>query len=144
MPVLEPVTDVETVAHELWSAVGPLLRRLIAEKSMPFGQVSVLGRLEREGPLTTSDLAARERVRPQSMAQTVGELEQAGLLTRGPDPDDRRKVRLHLSAVGVQTLARERRASQQWLVQAVGERLDEREQVELLRAAELIARLTTP
>jgi len=38
--------------------------------------------------------------------------------------------------------ARERRASQRWLVQAVAERLDGGEQAELLRAAELIARLT--
>src|SRR5437868_1524017 len=103
--------DVETVAHELWSAVGPLVRRLIAEKSMPFGQVSVLGKLEREGPLTCSGLAARERVRPQSMAQTVGELEAAGLLTREPDAADRRKVLLSLSPAGAATLERERRAS---------------------------------
>ena len=38
------------------------------------------------GPQTTSALAAAERVRPQSMAQTIAELEAAGLVARRPRP----------------------------------------------------------
>ena len=40
----------------------------------------------------SSDLAAAERVRPQSMAQTVAELEAAGLRQPRPDPDDGRRA----------------------------------------------------
>ena len=42
--------------------------------------------------MSVSDLAAAEHVRPQSMAQTVGDLEDEGLVSRRPDPDDRRRA----------------------------------------------------
>ena len=54
--------------------------------------MTVLGRLDREGPASISDLAAAERMRPQSMAQTVRDLEAAGLVSRRPDPDDGRRA----------------------------------------------------
>ena len=63
------------LAHELRETVGRLVRRLRAEPGPPVAQLAVLGRLDREGPASISDLAAAERMRPQSMAQTVRELE---------------------------------------------------------------------
>ena len=41
------------------------------------------------GPAGVSDLAVAERVRPQSMAQTVGDLEADGLVERAPGPQRR-------------------------------------------------------
>ena len=55
--------------------IGQLIRRLRAERrDLSLAQVTVLGRLDRGGPAGVSDLAAGERVRPQSMASTVAAL----------------------------------------------------------------------
>ena len=94
---------VETVplAHELRETLGRLVRRLRAEPGLPpVAQLTVLGRLDREGSASTSDLAAAERMRPQSMAQTVRDLEAAGFVSRRPDPDDGRRALVELTALG--------------------------------------------
>ena len=63
--------DIPLVASELRVVIGQLVRRLRAEHGFSLAQGAVLGRLDREGASSTSDLASAERVRPQSMAQTV-------------------------------------------------------------------------
>src|SRR5438270_8686538 len=85
-----PSSQVANAASELRLVLGQLVRRLRAEYTFPVAQASVLSRLDREGAQTTSALAAAERVRPQSMAQTLTELEATGLIERRPDPADRR------------------------------------------------------
>ena len=132
---------VEELAHELWCVLGPLLRRVLGCKAMPFTQLSVLSRLERDGAGTTSELAAHERVRPQSMAATVAELQGRGLVDRAPDPSDGRKILIRLTEAGVQTLRRERAASQEWLRLALAEHLETAERAELGRSLRLIGRL---
>jgi DNA-binding MarR family transcriptional regulator len=110
---------VETVpmAHEFRETIGRVLRRLRAEASgqPPVGQMAVLGRLDREGPASTSDLAAAERMRPQSMAQTVRDLETAALVSRRPDPDDRRRVLVELTQAGRERLRASRAQRETWL-----------------------------
>src|SRR3954452_19303473 len=99
-----PVESV-TMAHEFRETLGRLIRRLRAEAGEPpVGELSVLGRLDREGPASTSDLAAAERMRPQSMAQTVRDLESAGLVSRRPDPGDGRRVLVELTPAGRERL----------------------------------------
>jgi DNA-binding MarR family transcriptional regulator len=136
----EPAID--TLTHDFWSAITPLIRRVFASYSMPYTQMSVLSRLDRCGPATSSELAAQQHVRPQSMAATVGELESAGLVHRTADPGDGRKVLVTITSSGRETLARERANSQQWLRTALSERLTPAEQVELGRVISLIERLT--
>ena len=46
------------LAHELRETLGRLVRRLRAEPGPPVGQLAVLGRLDRDGPASVSDLAA--------------------------------------------------------------------------------------
>src|SRR3954453_18298412 len=79
-------TDSALLASELRLIVGRLIRRMRAEGRFPLAQGAVLGRLDRCGAATVSALAAAERVRPQSMSQTVSELEADGLVSRRPDP----------------------------------------------------------
>ena len=89
-----------TVASDLRVVLGQLIRRLRAEHRFPISQGAVLGRLDREGPQSTSDLAAAERVRPQSMAQMLGDLEAEGLITRTADRNDGRRTLIDLSPAG--------------------------------------------
>ncbi|HEY6638663.1 MAG TPA: MarR family transcriptional regulator [Solirubrobacterales bacterium] len=97
-------------------------------------------RFDREGPVSVSDLAAAEKVRPQSMAQTVGELEADGLVKRRPDPDDRRRALVDLTPAGRETLEDDRGRRVGWLVSAI-EELPARDQAVLARATAIIGRL---
>src|SRR6201989_343826 len=103
------------MAHELRETLGRLVRRLRAEGGQPpVGQMAVLGRLDREGPASTSDLAAAERMRPQSMAQTVRDLESAGLVSRRPDPGDARRMLVELTPAGLERLRATRAQRETW------------------------------
>src|ERR1700750_2252207 len=92
--------DTGALALELRETLGQIVRRLRAESSLAVPQGVVLGRLDREGPQSISDLAAGAHMRPQSMAQTVRELEEAGLVARRPDPGDRRRAFVEGSGAG--------------------------------------------
>jgi DNA-binding MarR family transcriptional regulator len=114
-------TEIAPLASELRVVLGQLVRRLRAEHRFPISQGTVLGRLDREGPRGVSDLAAAERVRPQSMAQTVSDLEGEGLVGRRPDPDDGRRALVSLTAAGREALESDRRQREGWLVAAIEE-----------------------
>jgi DNA-binding MarR family transcriptional regulator len=136
------IVDLTRSASELRIVLGQLIRRLRAEHSFSLSQGVVLARLDREGPQTTSALATAERLRPQSMAQTVAELQVAGLVSRRPHPIDRRQVLIELTDEGRRTLAADRRRREGWLAQAMAEELTPDEQETLIRAVPLLRRLT--
>jgi DNA-binding MarR family transcriptional regulator len=135
--------DVVTAAGELRLVLGQLVRRLRSEYAFPIAQASVLSRLDREGARTTSSLAAAERVRPQSMAQTVAELEADGLVSRRPDPEDGRRVLIELTRAGRERLREDRRRREGWLAEAIASELTRDEQEALLAAVPLLERLAS-
>lgn len=134
-------TDTALIASELRVVLGQLMRRLRSEHRFPLSHGAVLGRLDREGPQSVSELAVAERVRPQSMAQTVGELEADGLVARRPDRSDRRRASVELTEQGRETLLGDRRQREGWLAEAIDADLSTDEQVVLARAVELLRRL---
>src|SRR5262249_57973273 len=87
-------------ASDLRIVLGQLVRRLRVEHRLPLSHGTVLARLEREGPETTSSLAVAERVRHPSMAQTVADLEGEAFVSRTPDPVDRRQVLIAITDAG--------------------------------------------
>jgi len=111
-----PARDVDAVAGRLHTVALHLLRRLRSEDEA-FGvsppRLSALSVVVRAGPITIGELAAAERVRPPTMTRLVDGLEGDGLVTREPHPDDRRSVRVRVTAKGkrVSTGGRSRRAS---------------------------------
>jgi DNA-binding MarR family transcriptional regulator len=113
--------DITPLASELRVVLGQLIRRLRAEHRFPISHGTVLGRLDREGARSVSDLAVAERVRPQSMAQTVSDLEGDGLVERNPDPGDGRRALVSLTAAGKEALEADRRNREGWLVKAIEE-----------------------
>jgi DNA-binding MarR family transcriptional regulator len=134
-------TDTALVASELRAVLGSLLRRLRAEHRFPISQGAVLGRLDRCGPQSVSELAVAERVRPQSMAQTVSDLEAERLVARRPDPNDGRRALVELTADGHLALDSDRRQRAGWLAQAMERDLSPSEQEVLAEAVELLRRL---
>ncbi|RBM23023.1 MarR family winged helix-turn-helix transcriptional regulator [Streptomyces sp. PT12] len=111
-------------AGDVWVVFTRLRRRINAldeAKGLSSAQASVLMRLDKAGPASASDLAAVERVRPQSMARTVAALEDAGLVERRPDPDDGRRQLIELTRTGRERRLDDRRAREAWLARSLQE-----------------------
>jgi DNA-binding MarR family transcriptional regulator len=140
MPVREPPTSL--LAHELRETLGRVIRRLRAEPGPSVGRMAVLGRLDRDGPSSISDLATSEKMRPQSMAQTVSDLQAAGLVSRRPDPTDGRRAFIELTARGRELLQTTRARRETWLTEALDSRLDANERALLHEAVVLLERIT--
>jgi DNA-binding MarR family transcriptional regulator len=133
--------DAAQLASDLRVVLGQLMRRLRVEHRFSISHGAVLGRLDREGSQSVSDLAAAERVRPQSMAQTVGELQAAGLVSRQPDPSDGRRALVDLTPEGRAVLVADRRQREGWLAQAISNGFSPGEQQTLFEAVALLRRL---
>jgi DNA-binding MarR family transcriptional regulator len=132
------------IAADLRALLGQLNRRL--RQQADFGdltrsQLNVLSRLDRQGPATVSELARAEGVRPQSMGATVAALEEAGLVRRDPDPDDRRKSSISLSETAREQIAANRLIRQDWLQQALSRELSDAELERVREALSLLSRI---
>ena len=139
MPVRELTSPL--LAHELRETIGRLVRRLRVEPGPSVGRLAVLSRLDREGPASISDLAGRERMRPQSMAQIVHDLESAGLVSRRPDPADRRRAFIELTTAGLDLLQTTRAGRETWLTEVLERELDADERALVHEALALLSRI---
>jgi len=139
MPVQPPATT--PLAHELRETLGRVVRRLRVEPGPSVGRMAVLGRLDRDGPSSISDLAARENMRPQSMAQTIHDLEADGLVSRRPDPSDGRRAFIELTTAGLDLLQTTRARRETWLSDALERELDPSERTLLHEALTLLRRI---
>ena len=104
---------------------------------------SVLARVRDEGPQRVGDLAQVEPVAQPSMTTLVARLVGQGLVTRGPDPDDARAVRVALTDAGRDALAR-RSARRSAAMEARLEHLSATERRTLTAALPVLAQLAQP
>ncbi len=139
MPVRELTSP--QLAHELRETVGRIVHRLRAEPGPSVGRLAVLSRLAADGPASISDLAARERMRPQSMAQTVHDMETCGLVSRRPDPADGRRHFVELTEAGLELLQATRTRRETWLSEALERELDADERALVGEALALLRRV---
>jgi DNA-binding MarR family transcriptional regulator len=138
------VMRASTLAQDLRALLGKLKRRLREQAhvgDLTPSQVSVLLRLEKDGPATASNLARAEGMRPQSMAPVIAALESAGLVSGAPDPADGRQTLLSLTDACRKWAAEGRAARQDWLTRTLQARLSPQEQDELAKAVALLKRL---
>jgi DNA-binding MarR family transcriptional regulator len=106
------------MARAIRRSVHRIARRLRAERSthdLSMSKRSVLGRLFRDGPLTATDLAAQERIQPQSLTRLVADLEERGFIARRPDESDRRQLPIEITPEGRDLLIRDARQQDKWL-----------------------------
>ncbi len=132
------------LAAELRALIGKLKRRLREQANagdLTPSQVSVLLRLEKEGPATVSSLARAEGMRPQSMSSAIAALEAAGLVSGVPDPGDGRQTILSLTDACRKWVHEGRTARQDWLSRTIQARLSPPEQNKLAAAVALLKRL---
>jgi DNA-binding MarR family transcriptional regulator len=112
------MSDVE-LAGRLRVAVGLLVRRLRQRDPghLSPAQLSALVAIEAGGPVRNGDLAARENVAAPTMTRMVGAMEEAGLVSRGPDPSDARGSLVSLAPGGAAALRALRRERNNILIQ---------------------------
>ncbi|WP_265267793.1 MarR family winged helix-turn-helix transcriptional regulator [Sphingomonas lycopersici] len=137
-------TPTSLLAQELRALMGRLKRRLRDQAQigdLAPSQVSVLLRLEQDGPATASSLARAEGMRPQSMAPVLNALKAAGLVSTTPDPADGRQTLFSLTEAFRKSVEEGRAARQDWLARALQVRLSPQEQDEVAKAVDLLKRL---
>jgi DNA-binding MarR family transcriptional regulator len=132
------------LALELRTSLGKLKRKLrdqAGREDLTSSQVSVLLRLEKDGPATVSNLARAEAMRPQSMSAVIAPLLAAGLVSGTPDPNDGRQTLFSLTKMCRNRIQARRAAKQDWLTRTIQTRLSAPEREKLAAALEILARL---
>ena len=105
---MKPLTDEDgvTVAARLNLIVGRLMRtiRQHAAAGLTPSQLSALVTVDERGPLRISALATQESLGAPAATRVVASLEEAGLVMRSSDPDDKRASLIALTEDGSETL----------------------------------------
>src|SRR5215467_3752097 len=144
MAAKTPDTTVSDTASSLRNSIVRTARVLrqdaAGESGLSPTQTAVLATINREGPLTPSELAEIERVKRPTMTRTLACLEREGLIERTPDPADGRSSLVALNDAGHEALAVQRRRKSAYLARRL-RKLEPDEVETLARAAELLERI---
>ena len=81
-------------------ALAAFNRSLEAEFRITGAQLAMLRIIEERAPVTLAELRAALIMHPATLGQLVGRLAERGLVTRSPDPADRRRRRVLVTARG--------------------------------------------
>jgi DNA-binding MarR family transcriptional regulator len=136
--------EVLRTAAALRRGTSHLGRRLRMERpgiGEPLLELSVLGHLSMSGPMTPGELAAAERVQPQTLTRTLAALEAKRRISRQTDTADRRRSLLSITGAGRCLLLDDMRQRDSWLALAMAELLTPTECQLLRLAAGLMERL---
>lgn len=96
-------------AVRLRRAIGRLARQFntsATDEDLTPTQASVLGLVVGRGPIGIAELVRLEHINPTMLSRVVGKLADVQVITRTPDPDDLRSVRLEVTDHGREVHAR--------------------------------------
>ncbi|HET8950044.1 MAG TPA: MarR family transcriptional regulator [Solirubrobacteraceae bacterium] len=130
------------LASRLRLDISRMARRLRQEAGAELSpsQTAALVTIERHGPLTPSELAERERVRRPTITRVLARLEEAGLVERAADPQDRRCSLVTISGDGRALLEAARARKDAYLSRRI-DALDAADRAALERAAAILERM---
>jgi DNA-binding MarR family transcriptional regulator len=137
---------VRTISPDLASRlrldIARMARRLRQEAGAQLSPsaTAALATIERHGPLTPSELAARERVQRPTVTRVLARLEEDGLISRAADPADRRSSLVSVSGPGRELLAAMRTRKDAYLARRL-DALDPEDREALARAAAVLERM---
>ncbi|MFE6688582.1 MarR family winged helix-turn-helix transcriptional regulator [Streptomyces sp. NPDC057743] len=90
-----------------------LVADALAAEGMRMMHHAVLSAVAELGPLSQAELGRRVGIDPKDIVAVVNDLQQDGLVTRTPDPKDRRKNAIEISPAGERRLDRTQRLGDQ-------------------------------
>lgn len=131
-----------TLGADLLSVVARINRLANQRVRMPipFAQARLLSTIEDQGEARISDLAALDHCSQPTMTTQVRRLEDAGMVTRTPDPLDARAVLIRITPDGVAAL-RQARLDRGATIDPYLERLSDAERESLTDAVVVLRRL---
>ena len=113
-----PPADADQLSpSRLRFAVARLARLLRQQDESGHGPtlMAALATVEAHGPLTLGDIATREQVAPPTITKVVEKLVAGDLVSREPDPTDRRASLVRITRHGRRVLAASRTRRTEWL-----------------------------
>jgi DNA-binding MarR family transcriptional regulator len=136
------VQTTSDLAGQLRLTIVRTARRLRQEAGTDLSPslTAALSTVERHGPMTPSELAARERIQRPTATRVVARLAEEGLVERTPDPQDGRSALVSTTAAGRATLAELRTRKTAFLAARL-ETLDGDDRAALERAAGILERM---
>jgi DNA-binding MarR family transcriptional regulator len=134
-----PTTD---LAGHLRLTIVRTARRLRQEAGgdLSPSQTAALSTVDHHGPMTPSELAARERIQRPTATRLLARLSEEGLVERTPDPQDGRSALVSITPAGRALLSELRTRKTAFLAKRL-ERLDAADRAALGRAADLLERM---
>ena len=114
------------VSEELRQVLKRLVRELRRDASehggdIPLVQYMLLSVIQEQPGIGVAELARMENVRAATMSVHVKSMEEAGLVERGaPDPQDRRRSGVQVTALGAQRREAERETRPDWMARRIG------------------------
>ncbi|MCE0764151.1 MarR family transcriptional regulator [Pseudonocardia kujensis] len=133
-------TDLAQSLREIFGRAQRVLREQGGRGGLTASQAEALGCVFRDGPMTITELARRQRVRSQSVGATVAALRERGLVSVTPDPSDGRQKVVTAADEARALIAEGRSARTDWLAKQL-ETLSPAEQQTLAEAHTLLDRL---
>ena len=135
-------TPLPDLASRLRLDISRMARRLRQEAGAELSpsQTAALATIERHGPLTPSELAERERVQRPTVTRVLARLEEAGLVDRAADPQDRRSSLVSISEGGRVLLESARARKDAFLARRI-DALEPADREALDRAAAILERM---
>ncbi|WP_025350151.1 MarR family winged helix-turn-helix transcriptional regulator [Nocardia nova] len=135
--------DVRRFQRQLKLLYRRVRRERPATEGRPLTDLQMLAALDRAAePLRPSELADELDMARSNVASTLRSLEADGLIERRGDPTDGRKAFITISDSGRRMVTVARRGWLAWLQHAIDDELTAEEQDILLRAADLMQRLS--
>ncbi len=130
------------LAHRLRPVIARLARRMRQQAGGDLSptQGAALNTIACHGPLTPSELAAREKIQRPTATRVLARLEEAGLIARAADPADRRSSLVAVTPAGDALLAATRERKDLYLAARL-DRLSAEELAVLDRAAGILERV---
>jgi len=135
---MEIAAALRTGVHRL---VKLLRRESRNDAQLSLTERSTIGLLYPDLQLAPSGIARMEKVTTQSMSQVINHLVELDYITRTPSGDDRRKVLLSLTPSGRAYVEQRRRDKQEWLANALHEKISPAEKELLMEALHLLTKL---